>query len=141
MAVSVVNTTRRRINAAVVRRSIELTLSDQKRKGDVSVVFIGNARMRTLNRTYRGKDKATDVLSFTEAESELAEEGFLGELFIAPDVVEKQARSFAPSFTWELAFMAIHGTLHLLGYEDETEAGADEMERIGQKIIKKVYKR
>lgn len=136
MAVSVVNKTSARIDGALIRRSIEAALRQQRARGDVSVVIVGDQRMRRLNRTYRGKDTVTDILSFREAESEMGESGFLGELVIDFEVIKKQAKRFAPSLRWELAFISIHGALHLLGYEDESEAGSAEMERLGHLIIK-----
>lgn len=94
--------------------------------------------MRSLNRMYRGRDAVTDVLSFTENESEVATPNFLGELFINYETIKQQAKKFSPSVRFELAFITIHGTLHLLGYEDKTSAGVKKMEQLGEKIIKKI---
>lgn len=144
MGVTVVNETRSRIDSALVRRSIEAALAYCKIKGTVSVAFIGDQKMRRLNKTYRGKDKVTDILSFTEGERRMdtwpaqAGENYLGDLFIDYQVIKRQAKLYAPSIRWELAFIAIHGALHLLGYEDESARGAAEMERLGHVIIKKV---
>lgn len=138
MAVSVVNSTSARIDGALIKRSVEAALKHQRMSGDVSVAIVGDQRMRRLNRTYRGKDRVTDILSFAEEGAGMGEQGFLGELVIDYAVIKKQAKRFAPSVRWELAFIVIHGTLHLLGYEDESEAGAAEMERLGHIIIKKV---
>lgn len=138
MAVTVTNETSARVDGALIKRSIAAALRHQRAAGDVSVVIVGDVRMRRLNRTYRGKDKVTDILSFREEEAEIRESGFLGELVIDYAVIRQQAKRFAPSIRWELAFIAIHGALHLLGYEDETDAGAAEMERLGHLIIKKV---
>jgi len=138
MSVRVVNATKQRLDASLIKRAVEGTLKKMKKQGDISVVAIGDQRMRTLNRNYRGKDRVTDVLSFCEAESEIPENGFLGELFINCNTIRKQAKRFAPSYRYELAFIAIHGTLHLLGYEDESEEGRALMERLGMTIIKNI---
>ncbi|HRH33185.1 MAG TPA: rRNA maturation RNase YbeY [bacterium] len=138
MEVTVTNTTQSRVDSALIKQAALETLKVCKSKGNISVVIIGDQRMRTLNRVYRGKDSVTDVLSFTEAEASLSEPNFLGEIFIDLGVIKKQAKKFAPSFRFELAFIAIHGTLHLLGYEDKTKVGAHTMETLGHTIIKKV---
>lgn len=138
MAVTVANETAARVETALIKRSVAAALRHQRASGDVSVVIVGDLKMRRLNRTYRGKDAVTDILSFREEEAEIAENGFLGELIIDYRVIRQQAKRFAPSIRWELAFIVIHGVLHLLGHEDETEKGAAEMERLGHLIIKKV---
>ncbi len=138
MTVVISNTTRRRVDLACIRQAVEVTLRFFRQKGDVSVVIIGARRMRSLNKMYRGRDAVTDVLSFTEAESEVATPNFLGELFVNYDRIKQQAKKFSPSVRFELAFITIHGTLHLLGYEDETSAGVKKMEQLGEKIIKKI---
>lgn len=138
MAVMISNTTRRRVDITCIRQAVETTLRFFRQKGDVSVVIIGARRMRSLNRMYRGRDAVTDVLSFTENESEVATPNFLGELFINYETIKQQAKKFSPSVRFELAFITIHGTLHLLGYEDKTSAGVKKMEQLGEKIIKKI---
>jgi probable rRNA maturation factor len=93
--------------------SKELKLKNQ----ELTVVFMDPSPAKKINKTYRKKNYATDVLSF---ESENPAE--LGELLICPQVIEKQAREHALSFKAELAYMLIHGVLHLLGYDHEKSA-------------------
>lgn len=138
MSVVVTNKTHQRLNQAVIEKAVQTTLSYCRKKGDVSVVIIGHTRMRRLNLTYRGFDKTTDVLSFAEQESSTPDRNFLGELFIDYEVIKKQARKFSPSIRYELAFIVIHGTLHLLGYDDVTDKGSKQMQTLGQIIIKKL---
>lgn len=138
MAVEVTNKTRQRLNMVVIRQAVEATLKFCHQKGDVSVVIIGHSRMKKLNTMYRGKNAVTDVLSFAEAEAETPEKGFLGEIFIDYEVIKQQAKKFSPSLRFELAFIAVHGTLHLLGYDDVTDKGADQMEKMGYSIMKKI---
>ncbi len=135
MAVEVTYRTRRRFAPALIVTAIEATLRHRRASGDVSVAIIGDAAMRRLNRTYRGFDKVTDVLSFVEAEASFRAAGLLGELVVDIDQIRRQAKLFGHGIRWELAFIVIHGTLHLLGYEDETERGRREMERLGNQII------
>ena len=88
------------------------SLAQLKMAKEISVVFVTSAEIRTLNRDYRGKDKATDVLSFAAVE-----EGSLGELVIALDIVKRQAREHDLKVSQELGYMLLHGVLHLLGYD------------------------
>lgn len=91
-------------------------------RGDVTVALISDARMRTLNRAFRGKDYATDVLSFpVEADA------FLGDIAIATGVARRQAEEAGHPLSTELRLLALHGLLHLLGYDHERDQG--EMER------------
>lgn len=138
MSVVVTNKTRQRLNQAVIQQAVEATLSYCRKKGEVSVVIVGHTRMKKLNLIYRGFNKTTDVLSFVEQDSLASDKNFLGELFIDYEVIKKQAKKFSPSIRYELAFIVIHGTLHLLGYDDVTEKGSNQMETMGQAIIKKL---
>ena len=114
----------------------------------VKVAFVSDGEMRRLNKRFRRIDKTTDVLSFGEAipardrgiraashiEARRAENGGsfdLGEIVISPKQAEKQARRRKKPVVEEVAFLAAHGMLHLLGYEDETPAGYREMVRLG----------
>ncbi len=138
MAIEIANRTKQRVNRSIIERSVEIVLAFGKKKADVSIVIVGDRAMRTLNRNLRAKDSVTDILSFTESESENPEAGFIGELVIDLQQINRQAKKFGNSKTTELAFIVIHGMLHLLGYEDESERGRIEMERIGHTLLKKM---
>lgn len=92
---------------------------------ELSVTFVDNAAIRDINREYRGKDSATDVISFAmeemgEGEIEIIGEGMprvLGDLIISIDQTKLQAEEYGHSFERELGFLALHGFLHLLGYD------------------------
>ena len=87
-------------------------------RGDVCVALISDRRMRALNRQFRGKDHATDVLSFPSDER-----GFLGDIVIAEGVAKRQAKEHGHSLKTEVRTLALHGLLHLLGYDHETDDG------------------
>jgi probable rRNA maturation factor len=87
-------------------------------KGDLSVAIVSDRRMRALNRQFRGKDKVTDVLSFPSNDR-----GFLGDIVIAAGVSKRQAREAGHSDVTELRVLALHGLLHLLGYDHEADGG------------------
>jgi probable rRNA maturation factor len=79
----------------------------------------GDEELRRLNREYRRKDYATDVLSFPSA----GPGAFLGDLAISSERAQEQAREFGHSTEDELRILMLHGVLHLLGYDHETDAG------------------
>lgn len=87
-------------------------------KGELSIALVSDRRMRSLNRQFRGKDYATDVLSFPSEER-----GFLGEIVIAVGVTKRQAKEAGHSAATEVKVLALHGLLHLLGYDHEVDAG------------------
>jgi probable rRNA maturation factor len=105
-----------------------LRLEGRRNAPDVSVALVDDAYIRVLNREYRGVDQATDVLAFPmEPERDESAEPALGDIVISVERAREQARQFRHPLRRELALLAIHGVLHLLGYEDETEAGASAM--------------
>lgn len=93
------------------------------------VQLVGNAEMRKLNRLYRRKDYATDVLSFASPEP-FRSMGFLGELVIALPVLKRQAREHHHSLETELWILLTHGLLHLLGMDHELGQRAEKEQRL-----------
>lgn len=93
--------------------------------GDVTVAIVPDARVRALNRAYRAKDKATDVLSFPgpKPRAQRPEPAFLGDIVIARGVARRQARDAGHPESTEWRVLALHGLLHLLGYDHETDNG------------------
>lgn len=87
-------------------------------RGVVTVAIVPDGRVRLLNRQYRRKDAATDVLSFPAGERE-----YLGDIVIAAGVARRQARDAGHSLQTELRVLALHGLLHLLGYDHELDDG------------------
>jgi ribosome-associated GTPase EngA len=102
--------------------------------GEVSITLTNNAYIHTLNKQYRGIDRPTDVLSFALNESEEPEiEGepevdVLGDLIISVERAEEQAADYGHSVRREMAFLTVHGMLHLLGYDHMEDADREEME-------------
>jgi probable rRNA maturation factor len=87
-------------------------------RGDVCVALVSDARMRALNRQFRGKDRPTDVLSFPAGTR-----GFLGDIVIASGVAKKQAKAAGHRLNIEIRILALHGLLHLLGYDHHGDDG------------------
>ena len=98
----------------------------------VSVAFVSPERIQELNRTHRGKDKPTDVLSFPFDDD--FPHGRGGEVVVCPEVAAATPIT-GGSLADELSWLVVHGALHLAGYEDGTEAGAAEMDRLTAGII------
>jgi probable rRNA maturation factor len=94
------------------------SIAPSRARGTVTVAIVSDARVRALNRQYRRKDKATDVLSFPSGER-----GDLGDVVIAAGVAARQAREAGHSVATELRVLALHGLLHLLGYDHERDDG------------------
>jgi probable rRNA maturation factor len=90
----------------------------RRARGHVTVAITGDRRVRTLNRLHRGKDQVTDVLSFPAGEP-----GELGDVVVAAGVARRQARAARHGLDTELRVLALHGLLHLLGYDHERDDG------------------
>ena len=99
-------------------RSWLASVAPSRARGTVTVAIVSDARVRALNRQYRRKDKVTDVLSFPSGER-----GYLGDVVIAAGVAARQAREAGHSLATELRVLALHGLLHLLGYDHERDDG------------------
>ncbi len=91
---------------------------------DLSVLVVGDRRMRALNRVWRGKDRPTDVLSFSQREGEGPVTPLLGDVVISADTAARQARAHGHSLRREMERLLIHGVLHLLGHEHEQGGAA-----------------
>jgi probable rRNA maturation factor len=108
--------------------SAVLNLCDESDKAEVSLSLVTDDQIRQLNRDYRGIDRPTDVLSFALNEENPQdpqifglEDNLLGDIVISVERAQCQAVEYGHSFERELLYLAIHGILHLLGYDHETE--------------------
>ena len=123
----------------LIRRAIVSTLEYERQKGsfEVSVTFTDNEGIHVLNKTYRNVDKPTDVLSFPQIDYESGEEaeGALGDIVLSLERAYEQASEFGHSFERECAFLSVHSTLHLLGYDHELSDEDDADMRARQKDI------
>ena len=94
------------------------SVAPARARGAVTVAVVSDARVRALNQRYRRKLRATDVLSFPSEDP-----GYLGDIVIAAGVARRQARQAGHSIQTELRVLALHGLLHLLGYDHERDNG------------------
>ncbi|MDQ6892930.1 MAG: rRNA maturation RNase YbeY [Acidobacteriota bacterium] len=92
------------------------------RVDEISVLFCGDHRMRALNRSYRGMDRSTDVLAFPSG-GPAAGGVFAGDVIVSIPYAKRQARRCGESASRELDRLLVHGFLHLLGYDHETDDG------------------
>lgn len=108
---------------------------------EVSLVLADDPYIHELNRTYRGKDRPTDVLSFALNEGDEPEivdgpeEMLLGDIIISMETAQRQAEEYGHSLEREMAFLTVHGMLHLLGYDHEEEAGRAEMRQEEEYVL------
>ncbi len=125
----------------MIRKLLIHTAAEEGLTGEmeVSVTFMMDSDIQEVNATYRGKDMPTDVISFaleelTEGEVAIVPvEGMptvLGDILISVETAERQAEEYGHDFNREIGFLALHGFLHLLGYDHMTEE--DEAEMFGR---------
>lgn len=97
---------------------------------EISIVLESDENIQVLNRDYRGKDKPTNVLSFPQDEEML-----LGDIVLAYETIEREAREAKISFRDHFIHLVVHGFLHLIGYDHETDEEAEEMEQLEIDIL------
>jgi probable rRNA maturation factor len=114
----------------VLRRAVAAAAAAvPERTGELAVVLTDDTAIRTLNRTWRGKDEPTNVLSFP-AQSPPGAPRLLGDIVIAYETTAREALGEGKPFRHHLAHLAVHGYLHLAGYDHEADAEAEAMERL-----------
>ena len=136
---------------AIVRRAVGAAAKVLRAlpavRGEVSVLLTDDAAIRTLNRTWRDIDKPTNVLSFpmippsrrgTEAKPRGSGDcpTVLGDIVIAYETTAREAEQERKAFSHHLAHLAVHGFVHLAGYDHDSDRAAEEMERLEAKILR-----
>jgi probable rRNA maturation factor len=96
---------------------------------EISLAFVDDAEIKKINLTYRGINKATDILSFN------GDGDSFGEIIIDYNQIKRQAGDFKNSAEKELVFILVHGLLHLIGYNDETDSEKKKMIKLGEEFI------
>lgn len=137
LSTELINTVRSVIGTAMESENIDTNT-------EVSITIVDNEKIRLLNRDYRQKDEPTDVLSFPMSEGEEDEwdnmEGMpklLGDVVISLPRAEEQAKEYGHDLTRELCFLAVHGFLHLIGYDHETKEEEKLMFKKQEEILEK----
>lgn len=123
----------------LVTRAVNATLKAEEfdRGAEVSVTMVDMEEIHTLNLEQRGVDRPTDVLSFPIFDEDFDDEelAVLGDIVLCPQKAKEQANEFGHSFEREVAFLTVHSTLHLLGYDHETSEEDDRIMRQKQTNI------
>jgi len=125
----------------LLRRAARDALAEAKADGwkgsrvghEISFVLTDDKRMRALNRAYRGKDKPTNVLSFAALDADRPKAGMpwlLGDVILAAGVIAREAKAQRKKLDHHLSHLAVHGVLHLLGYDHEVDKEAEAMEAL-----------
>jgi len=114
-----------------VRDAVIAAATRTKASGEVSVVLTDDVAIRALNKQWRKIDKATNVLSFPAAKNA----GMLGDVVIAYETLQRECAEEDRVFLHHLSHLSVHGFLHLMGYDHETDAEADSMERLEIEIL------
>ncbi|HEX6511890.1 MAG TPA: rRNA maturation RNase YbeY [Chloroflexota bacterium] len=127
------------IRLALASPNLPLAVPQQPH-AEVNLVLTDDEGIHALNQQYRGVDSPTDVLSFSQLEGESVAatiEGtlLLGDIVISVDTATRQAAELGHELMYELSLLAIHGALHLLGYDHQTDAQAEPMDRLTGKAL------
>lgn len=120
---------------AFMRRVLELIPAEEA--SEFAICLVSDRKMREFNRRYRHRDTPTDVLSFaTDDPGEVPGDRYLGDIAISVETAVRQAQQRGHSLDRELEILALHGYLHLLGYDHERDAG--EMMRLQRRLERKL---
>jgi probable rRNA maturation factor len=121
---------------AMVRRAVEAALRDQQIvEGEIGIALADDARMRSLNKSFRGTDKATNVLAFPAPKLRGDGSRPLGDIVLAYETLAREAENEGKSAEHHLMHLAVHGTLHLLGFDHDDEVDAEMMEARERAIL------
>ena len=121
-----------------INKIIEKILKKEgKSKASFSINFVGESKIKSLNKIYRKKDKVTDVISFAlQDDKRMGESDELGDVFICPKQVKRQAKEFGVSYKEEMTRILVHGVLHLLGYDHMTSQEEKKMFVLQERLVK-----
>ena len=119
----------------IVRKAIEAAAAFENRPGEVAVMLTDDATIQQLNAQWRDMEKPTNVLSFPASDVSAALDHHLGDIAIACETVAREAEAENKAFSDHLAHLAIHGYLHLIGFDHETDNEACRMERLETRIL------
>ena len=112
-----------------LKNAADLTLQEEKKCDSVvNLKIVGNTEMQQLNKEFRNKDRATNVLSFTNDDLSKDVTKNIGDIAISYDFVKQEAKDHGKSFSDHVIHMLVHGIYHILGYDHEDDISAEVME-------------
>jgi probable rRNA maturation factor len=123
---------------AMLRRAVGEAAAALSTPGaELAIVLTDDSAIRLLNREWRGIDKATNVLSFP-TENASGKPPLIGDIVLAHETIGREARDESMPFAHHLAHLAVHGFLHLLGYDHQRDKDAEIMERLERRIMRRL---
>lgn len=123
---------------SLLRRAIGQAAATLSTSGvEIAIVLTDDSAIRLLNRQWRGMDAATNVLSFP-SEHPAGSRRFVGDIVLAQQTIAREAHAEHKPFAHHLAHLAVHGFLHLLGYDHENDKDAAAMERLERRILRRL---
>jgi len=133
MEIEIRDLSRADVDHELIERAARVALDEGGGQVDrLSVALVDDERIAEIGRSFRGSDGPTDVIAF-EAETELDQSA--GEVIISLQTAERQAAEAGHSLAREACLLMAHGMLHVLGYDDENEAGSLEMQQIQDRVL------
>lgn len=127
------------ITLNLIEKTIKFFSKETKfSKGEVEIIVINDKEMQKINFCYRGKNKTTDVLSFAFQEDKKIKTDFLGQIFISYPQIKRQAKRYKVSEKEEFVRMLVHGLLHLVGYDHDTNVKEQKMFKFQESMISKI---
>jgi probable rRNA maturation factor len=127
-----------RVVKSLIRRAVNEAAAALSTSGaELAIVLTNDSAIRLLNRDWRGKDAATNVLSFP-AQNGSGEPPLIGDIVLAYETIAREARDEGKPFAHHVAHLTVHGFLHLNGYDHQRSKDADEMEQLERKILRRL---
>lgn len=132
ISISVFNSSSRKpiANKSIVKKIESVLVHFKIKKAEINVIFVDDDEIHRINKEFLNHDYPTDVITFPFEDSDLE-----GEIYISVDTADLQAKEYKVTLTNELMRLAIHGTLHLIGYEDNTKEKKAEMSELEDKFL------
>ena len=137
--ISVINETETDVDLELLKKVALYTLEYEKvDNGQASIIIVDNTRIKKINKEYRNVDRETDVISFALEDNmdvKYTDFRLLGDIYISIDKARSQALEYGHSFKRELYFLAVHGFLHLLGYDHMKKEDEDVMFKKQEEVL------
>lgn len=132
ISISVFNSSSRKplANKSIVQKIDNVLEHFKIKKAEINVIFVNDDEIHRINKEFLNHDYPTDVITFPFEDNNLE-----GEIYISVDTADMQAKEYKVTLTNELMRLAIHGTLHLIGYEDDTKEKKAEMSELEDKFL------
>lgn len=123
----------------VIEQAAQLSLQALGKRGEAYVCAMEEEEIKRMNRVHRGIDEVTDVLSFPAVENgEEPPDGFWGDILLCPARARVQAEEYGHGMLRELAFLTVHGMLHLMGYDHMTPPDEANMRQVQRTILERM---